>query len=186
MLKFQLRYRNIDATSTPKKASNASADGNGQGQNGAGIPDATVGFCAFDLWNEPWTSKPELVENDRVKLFDKRLIDDILNDCQLLGPYASKPSEGTPIFAFALWEAKSRAGSDHQALAQSYQKLIALLEWQRTVCARAKFDKPGYSPVVWFFSSVGSTWTVHGCFVKKDRDDVYSFVGLPLSIDRLG
>ena len=156
-----------------------------QGSNGIQIPDATLGLCTYDRVNEPWILREDLMDNDRVKLFEKEALIDILEHFELQGPYSSNSTKfGTapfPMFGFGLWEAKKVLGDNHaQAFVQTARKLATLLRWQRAVFQKAKCED--CRPLVWFFSSVGSSWEICGCYDTKDsRSEGYRYVSLALS-----
>ena len=74
-------------------------------------------------------------------------------------------ADGVPLFAFALWEAKKSDGHSHwSAFSQSEKKVRSLLKWQDDIINEAESDSNEFSPVVWVFTSVGSSWTVYACY----------------------
>ena len=112
------------------------------------------------------------MDNDRIKLFDKRALSEILEHFELQGPYWNDHfkfvTASYPMFGFGLWEAKKVvAGNDAKVFLQTARKLATLLRWQRAIFDKAKCED--CCPLVWFFSSVGSTWHIYGCYEIKDR-----------------
>lgn len=141
-----------------------------------GVPDATIGLCSYNLKNEAWRKqKPDLRTNPRIELFSLKFLKEIFGKGEgLEGPYRSQVlDEGVPVFAFALWEAKKSDGDSHwKAFTQLDKKVRSLLRWQDNLIIEAQSYNKGFSPVVWAFTSVGSTWTVYGCYQSiGDGDD---------------
>jgi len=140
-----------------------------------GVPDATIGLCAYDLKNEPWRKqRPDLRTNPRIELFSLKFLSTIFEKCEdLKGPYPSQVLDGgVPVFAFALWEAKKSAGHSHwKAFTQLDKKVRSLLQWQDNIINEAENYNKEFSPVVWAFTSVGSSWTVYGCYQSIDEED---------------
>ena len=133
-----------------------------------GIPDATIGLCAYNFRNEPWQKqRPDLRSNPRIQPFSREFLRTIFsNNEDLKGPYKSQVlNEGVPLFAFAVWEAKKSDGDSHwKAFIQIDCKVRCLLQWQDAVINEAVSNSNEFFPVVWAFTSVGSTWTIYGCY----------------------
>ena len=151
----QLSYHDSDSKVTSKKSFQT--------------PDTTFGLCTYNLNERRWTQ--EWLENDMVKLFEKKALKETMNGFgELQEPYKiSGTPNGIysyPMFAFGLWEAKNETRSSHEdTIKQSARKLKDLLIWQRKI-----FDKSEVgvtSPTVWFFSSIGANWRVYGCSETK-------------------
>ena len=144
-------------------------------------PDATLGLCTYDLSIEPWISRGDLMDNDMVRLFDKKSLRELLDHFDLKTPYKNKDNNSVvtmsyPMFSFGLWEAKKTSGDNHDiASVQTARKLATLLRWQRIIFSEAKCK---YSfPLVWSFTSVGSKWEIHGCYeCKKAHGKEYKYV----------
>ena len=85
--------------------------------------------------------------------------------------------DGVPLFAFALWEAKKSDGVDthYKAFTQLDNKVRRLLQWQDAVINEAESDSNEFSPVVWAFTSVGSSWTVYGCYQSFNKPEDKNF-----------
>lgn len=47
-------------------------DGDIKGSSSYQIPDATIGLYTYDIKRKPWTNRSDLIDNDRVELFEKR------------------------------------------------------------------------------------------------------------------
>ena len=82
------------------------------------------------------------------------------------------------MFSFALWEAKKATGQTHEtAFLQTIAKVKTLLRFQRLAFNEARLSEEpqckDVSPLVWFFSSVGSDWQLWGCFeeILPGRED---------------
>ena len=86
-------------------------------------------------------------------------------------------NDGVPLFAFALWEAKKSGGDSHwSAFTQLDEKVRLLLQWQDAMIKAAKIkaaeiNSHEFFPVVWAFTSVGSLWTVYGCYRSLFLED---------------
>ena len=84
--------------------------------------------------------------------------------------------DGVPLFAFALWEAKKSDGDSHwSAFTQLDKKVRSLLQWQDAVINEAVSDSNEFTPVVWAFTSVGSSWTVYGCYQSFNEPEDKEF-----------
>ena len=85
--------------------------------------------------------------------------------------------DGVPLFAFALWEAKKSDGVDthYNAFTQLDNKVRRLLQWQDAVINEAESDSNEFSPVVWASTSVGSSWTVYGCYQSFNKPEDKDF-----------
>ena len=140
-----------------------------------GVPDVTFGLGTYNLNLPPWRSEEmvDLVQNDRVRLFDKDTIRENLATFELAGPNTKKKthyvSSAYPLFSFALWEAKKATGETHDtAFLQTAANVKTLLRFQRRAFDEAKLgEEPqceDVCPLVWYFSSVGSDWQLWGCF----------------------
>lgn len=68
-------------------------DGHIKGSNSIQIPDATIGLYTYDLNKKPWVDRKDLIDNDRVKLFDKKALSDCLKSFELEGPYWQNSSK---------------------------------------------------------------------------------------------
>lgn len=135
----------------------------------SGTPDATIGLCAYNFRNEPWQKqRPDLRTNPWIQPFSRGSLKTIFSNYEdLKGPYPLKVlDDGVPLFAFALWEAKKSDGVDSHwtAFTQLDKKVRRLLQWQDAVINEAISNSKEFFPVVWAFTSVGSTWTVYGCY----------------------
>ncbi|MCJ1384536.1 hypothetical protein MMC17_007653 [Xylographa soralifera] len=143
-------------------------------------PDATLGLCTYDLSIEPWISRNDLMDNDMVRLFDKKSLRGLLEHFDLKTPYKNKDINSVvtmsyPMFSFGLWEAKKTFGDNNDiAFTQTVRKLATLLRWQRMIFNKAKCK---YSvPLVWSFTSVGSKWEIYGCYeCKKTHGKEYKY-----------
>ena len=140
----QLSYHDSDNKVTSKKSFQT--------------PDTTFGLCTYNLNERCWTQ--EWLENDMVKLFEKKALKETMNGFgELQEPYKiSGTPNGIysyPMFAFGLWEAKNETRSSHEdTIKQSARKLKDLLIWQRQIFDKSEFGVT--SPTVWFFSSIGA------------------------------
>lgn len=152
-----------------------------QEENGQsyGIPDATIGLCAYNLRNKPWQKQRlELRTDPRIEPFSLKFLGTIFREFEdLKGPYASKVlNDGVPLFAFALWEVKKSDGNSHwSAFTQLDIKVRRLLQWQDGIINEAETYNKEFFPVVWAFTSVGSSWTVYGCYQSTYKEDEKSF-----------
>lgn len=81
------------------------------------------------------------------------------------------------MFGFGLWEAKSSTSQNHsQTFLQTARKLATLVRWQRRIFDKAECKDA--CPLVWFFSSVGSSWEISACYETKDNhSQEYFYVG---------
>lgn len=144
------------------------------------VPDATLGLQTYNLNREPWTEREDLTKNDRIKLFDINILAEILRHFKLEGPYKRKSpkavSTSCPMFGFGLWEAKKSTGESHiDIFHQTARKLATLLRWQRKIFNTAECEDT--CPLVWFFSSAGSSWEISGCYeIKNPHEEGYSYV----------
>ena len=122
------------------------------------------------------------MDNDRVKLFDKLSLTETLECFELQGPYRKRTSKfvrtSCPMFGFGLWEAKKTTGGSHtDAFLQTARKLASLLRWQRKIFDTARCED--WCPLVWFFSSIGSSWEVSACYeTKNSQREKYRYVSL--------
>jgi len=121
-----------------------------------------------------------LIDDDRVKLFDKEALTDCLKHFELKGPYWKDSSKyvtaAYPMFGFGLWEAKKSSAENHsKTFLQSARKAATLLRWQRKIFDKARCEDA--CPLAWIFSSVGSDWEIYGCYEKKNpRSQGYLYV----------
>ena len=150
---------------------------------GYGTPDATIGLCAYNFRREPWQKqRPDLRTNPRIQPFSQEFLKTIFsNNEDLKGPYKSQVlNEGVPLFAFALWEAKKSDSQTHwKAFTQIDRKVRRLLQWQDAVINQAESNSKEFFPVVWAFTSVGSSWTVYGCYQSfNEAEDKHFAVSL--------
>lgn len=137
------------------------------------IPDLTIGLLSYDP--KEWADLPNarLLQDDRVRLFDQSLLRKLEAAGYLKHPFIRPGSSGKCVsevslaFPFGFWEAKREDGGfDHQsAQKQNALKVKMILGWQGKTAERA--DVP-WAPLVWYFSSVGSRWEVHGCYFKNN------------------
>lgn len=154
------------------------------------FPDTTFGLASYNLGVEPWNDKKwsKLKENDMVRLFDREKLGGLMEYFDLKGPNPGKPKgprngkkkefylhPWRPVFSFGLWEAKKQTGQTHaDAFDQTVPTICALLQWQRNLFNEAELRDEAESedvcPLVWFFSSVGSSWVLWGCFETIDAD----------------
>ncbi len=145
----------------------------------SGIPDATIGLCAYNLRNEPWQKQRRDLRTDpRIEPFSQGFLKEIFeNHKDLKGPYPTQVlNDGVPLFAFALWEAKKSDGDSHwSAFTQLDKKVSRLLQWQDAIINEAENDSNEFFPVVWAFTSVGSLWTVYGCYQSLFKEDEKHF-----------
>ena len=155
-------------------------------KQGVEIPDLTIGLHTYTLNSLTWQERQDLLENDRVRLFDRTLLRNVLRNSKIEVPYrchAKRATDNFPAFTFGLWEAKKAAAADsHQtALVQSGPKVKTLLRWQRNL-----YDRAGViaSPLVWWFGSVGSNWKIYGCYAERHSftTESCSYVMLPIVI----
>ena len=120
---------------------------------GYGIPDATIGLCAYNLKNEPWQKQRlDLQDNPGIQPFSKKFLETIFgNHDGLKGPYrAHVLDDGVPLFAFALWEVKKANGEPHwSAFTQLDKKVSCLLQWQDAIINEAEIYNSEFFPVVW-------------------------------------
>ena len=95
------------------------------------------------------------------------------NHEDLKGPYPDHVlNDGVPLFAFALWEAKKSDGDSHwKAFTQLDRRVRLLLQWQGAIIKAAGNNSNEFFPVVWAFTSVGSLWTVYGCYQSLFLED---------------
>ena len=160
-------------------------DGKISGTNSIQIPDATIGLYTYNLTREPWVKREDLIDNDRVKLFDKQALTDCLNHFELNGPYRKHSSNyvtaAHPMFGFGLWEAKKGKAENHsKTFLQTARKLATLLRWQRNIFDKAELEDA--CPLVWFFSSVGQSWEIYACYEEKNphsQEYLYVSVDIP-------
>ncbi|KAF2180881.1 hypothetical protein K469DRAFT_793295 [Zopfia rhizophila CBS 207.26] len=138
---------------------------------GTKIPDRTFGLLSYDL-NE-WLDVSHM-GNDRVRLFDQALLRRLEEEEYLKPPFSRHGTAGKKRvremhlhFPFALWEVKRKGGGyDHQsAQTQNAVKVKKILEWQYQTSQRAKVP---WEPLVWYFISVGSDWTLHACHFQQN------------------
>jgi len=135
------------------------------------IPDLTIGLNSYDLtkWKDI-----ALSENDRVRLFDQKLLR-VLRDEEYLIPPFIQPGSGKKqrsadvslTFPFSIWEAKRPGGDSNHQSALTQNALVAkmILEWQDQIGVEA--DVPCV-PLVFYFVSVGSIWQIHGCHFQQN------------------
>lgn len=150
-------------------------------------PDATLGLCTYILSQAPWAQREDLINNDRVKLFDNVVLTETLDHFELQGPYRNVSSNPyAPMFGFGLWEVKkSDAGNHTKTFRQTARKVATLLRWQRKIFDTARCED--CRPFVWFFSSVGPDWQIWGCYeTKKPRNEGYQYVGVVSTIHSHG
>ena len=144
-----------------------------------GYPDATIGLCAYNLRNRPWQKQRlDLRTDPRIEPFSHKFLGTIFQRFEdLQGPYPSEVlHDGVPLFAFALWEAKKSDGDSHwSAFAQLDQKVRRLLQWQDGIINEAEINDKDFFPIVWAFTSVGSSWTIYGCYQSTYKDDETHF-----------
>ena len=152
-----------------------------QEENGQsyGTPDVTIGLCTYNLKNNPWQKqRPDLRTDPRIEPFSLKFLETIFRKFEdLKGPYPSQVlDDDVPVFAFALWEAKKSDGDSHwSAFTQLDKKVRRLLQWQDGIITDSgTYDKEIF-PVVWAFTSVGSSWTVYSCYQSLYREDEKSF-----------
>ena len=157
----------------------------GRQKQSSEIPDATIGLCAYNLRNEPWQKqRPDLRADPRIEPFSQRCLKTIFNNYEdLKGPYPKKVlNDGVPLFAFALWEAKKSDGDSHwSAFTQLDKRVRLLLQWQDAIIKAAENNSSEFFPVVWAFTSVGSLWTVYGCYQSLFKEDETHF-GVSLEV----
>src|SRR5438034_7781501 len=78
-------------------------------------PDVTIGLCTYNLNMYPWIQVPTLVDNDRIKLFDRKLLRDLRDHFEIPPHYQltqNRAKDSFPQFPFALWEGK-KASAPH-------------------------------------------------------------------------
>jgi hypothetical protein len=151
--------------------------------------DVTIGLCTYNLSQESWRERKDLLQNDRVNLFDRIFLGKLEDRFGIRDPFKrsrNRTSYDLPAFAFGLWEAKKAAANDnhHTASFQSARKLKTLLRSQRSLYEKASVSA---YPLVWHFTSVGSTWTVYGCYFRpvshQEKSNCVSYVS-PADRDR--
>lgn len=138
---------------------------------GKKIPDLTIGLHSYNLTE--WSEIDALLHNDRVRLFDQKLLRQLENENLLIPPFVVPGSSRTRVsdmsltFPFGFWEAKREGGGyDHQsAQKQNARKVKMILDWQDEV--RKKAEVP-WLPLVWYFVSVGSKWEIHACHLEEN------------------
>jgi hypothetical protein len=138
---------------------------------GKKIPDLTIGLHSYNLTE--WTEIDTLLHNDRVRLFDQKLLRELENKELLVPPFMLPGSSGTRVsdmsltFPFGFWEAKREGGGyDHQsAQKQNAKKVKMILNWQDQIRKRANVP---WVPLVWYFVSVGSKWEIHACHFEQN------------------
>ena len=125
-----------------------------------GYPDAIIGLCNYNLKNEPWQEQwPSLRSDPWIRPFSTNYLEPIFGKSKdLKGPYHSEVLEdNTPLFSFALWEAKKSDGdSPWSAWKQLDKPVRCLLKWQNDVMSTAQNDDEGFYPLVWAFTSAGA------------------------------
>lgn len=139
------------------------------------IPDLTIGLHSYDL--NQWADTPDLMllRDDRVRLFDQKLLRKLEDKGYITPPFNRPGSHGRSVgdmsltFPFAFWEAKREGGGyDHQsAETQNAIKVKMILDWQDKIGKRA--DVPWF-PLVWYFVSIGSKWELHGCHFQQNTN----------------
>ena len=137
------------------------------------IPDLTIGLRSYDLAEWSRSEDIEVLRNDRVRMFDQNLLERLEIEDDLTPPFIRTGSSGVRVrdsaitFPFGFWEAKRKGGGyDHQsAQKQNALKVKMILSWQDQVAKRA--DVP-WSPLAWYFVSVGSLWEVYGCHFEQN------------------
>lgn len=140
---------------------------------GKKIPDLTIGLHSYDL--NRWAETPDLMllHDDRVRMFDQKLLRKLEDKGYITPPFCRPGSHGRSVgdmslaFPFAFWEAKREGGgSDHQsAKTQNAIKVKLMLDWQDKISKSA--DVP-WCPLVWYFVSIGSKWELHGCHFQPN------------------
>ena len=136
------------------------------------IPDLTIGLLSYDLNNWSDSTDIRLLQDDRVRLFDRKLLRKLELEGELEVPFIRPGSSSKRVadlfltFPFGFWEAKREGGGyDHQsAQKQNSLKIKMILGWQEQIGKRA--DVP-WVPLVWYFVSVGSKFEVHGCHFER-------------------
>ena len=136
------------------------------------IPDLTIGLLSYDP--NDWSDSVDirLLQDDRVRLFDQRLLRKLEGEGQLEVPFIRPGSSSKRVtdmcltFPFGFWEAKREGGGyDHQsAQKQNSLKIKMILGWQEEIGKRAEVP---WVPLVWYFVSVGSKFEVHGCHFEQ-------------------
>ena len=148
-------------------------------KNNYGFPDATIGICTYNLKNEPWQEQwPDLRSDPWIQPFSTNFLRTIFrHNKDLKGPYSSQVlNDATPVFAFALWEAKKSDGdTSWSAFRQLDKKVRCLLRWQYDVMIKADNDIKDFCPMVWAFTSVGPLWTLYGCYQSRFYEDEMAF-----------
>ena len=84
------------------------------------------------------------------------------------------------MFGFGLWEAKKSTSENHsQILHQTARKWATLLDWQRRIFDKAKCEDA--CPLVWLFSSVGSSWEICASYeVENIHSQDYRYVSFDI------
>lgn len=136
------------------------------------IPDLTIGLLTYDPngWSD--LANIRLLHDDRLRLFDQKLMRRLEDKGYLKTPFirpgssAKRVGEMCLAFPFGFWEAKREGGGyDHQsAQKQNALKVKMILKWQDSVAESAEIP---WVPLVWYFVSVGSKWEVHGCHFQQ-------------------
>jgi hypothetical protein len=130
------------------------------------IPDLTIGLLSYDPKEWSDVANIRLLADDRVRLFDQKVLRRLETAGYLEPPFIRPGSSSKRVsdlclaFPFGFWEAKREDGGyDHQsAQKQNAVKVKMILTWQDKVAKSA--DVP-WVPLAWYFSSVGSKWEVH-------------------------
>jgi len=139
------------------------------------IPDRTIGLHSYDL--NQWINSPDimLLRDDRVRMFDQKLLRKLEDGGYITTPFCRPGANGRSVgempltFPFAFWEAKREGGgSDHQAAStQNAIKVKMILNWQDEISKSAGVP---WCPLVWYFVSVGSKWELHGCHFQSNAN----------------
>ncbi|KAE9375765.1 hypothetical protein N431DRAFT_543234 [Stipitochalara longipes BDJ] len=142
---------------------------------GKKIPDMTIGLHSYDL--NQWINNPDLMllRDDRVRMFDQKLLRKLEDEGYITPPFCRPGSHRRSVsdmpltFPFAFWEAKREGGgSDHQsAETQNAIKVKMILDWQDKISKSANVP---WCPLVWYFVSVGSKWEIHGCHFQENNN----------------
>ena len=109
-----------------------------------------------------------MLQDDRVRLFDQKLLRKLENKGYLEVPFIQPGSSTKRVadmcftFPFGFWEATREGGGyDHQsAQKQNTVKVKMILAWQERRGERAEIP---WVPLLFHFVSVGSKFEVHGC-----------------------